>query len=164
MTDNDRPSVFFGLSRLGLGLIFLWAFFDKLFGLGRATTAGQAWLNGGSPTSGFLLHATTGPLANFYHGLAGNSVVDWLFMLGLLGIGLALTLGVKVKLASYAGVVLMVLLWSSVLPPANHPFLDEHIIYALVLLGIAQTNAGDVIGFGRWWSKTRLVEKYPILR
>ena len=36
--------------RLSLGWIFLWAFLDKMFGLGHETTSAQAWINGGHPT------------------------------------------------------------------------------------------------------------------
>ena len=49
--------------RLALGWIFLWAFLDKAFGLGHDTTAAKSWVNGGSPTKGFLGSATTGPFA-----------------------------------------------------------------------------------------------------
>ena len=42
------------LLRLALGVEFLWAFVDKLFGLGYSTPSARAWLNGGSPTKGFL--------------------------------------------------------------------------------------------------------------
>jgi thiosulfate dehydrogenase [quinone] large subunit len=37
--------------RLALGWIFLWAVIDKLFGLGFATPAKNAWIDGGSPTT-----------------------------------------------------------------------------------------------------------------
>ena len=40
--------------RLSLGWIFLWAFLDKLFGLGHETAAKAAWIHGGHPTLGFL--------------------------------------------------------------------------------------------------------------
>ncbi|MBU5537380.1 MAG: DoxX family membrane protein [Candidatus Aenigmatarchaeota archaeon] len=151
------------LLRLGMGWIFLWAFFDKLFGLSFATTPDKSWLAGGSPTYGFLKFATYGPLASFYHSLAGSVVVDWLFMLGLLGIGTALILGIVTRIASYAGIIMMILMWSALLPPKNNPFLDEHIIYALVLLSLSTVRAGQWFGLGKWWSKTRLVKKYPIL-
>lgn len=149
--------------RICLGLIFVWAFFDKLFGLGFATASGKAWLDGISPTIGFLKFGTTGPLAPFYKGLAGNLFVDWLFMLGILGIGLSLILGIGIKIAGYSGALLMLLIWSALLPPKNHPFLDEHIIYLIVLLIIAKGNMGQVLGFGKWWSETDLVQKYKIL-
>ena len=42
------PALF--LLRLALGVEFLWAFFDKLFGLGYSTPSARAWLEGGSPT------------------------------------------------------------------------------------------------------------------
>lgn len=162
MTSNTN--MFFGLARIGLGLIFLWAFLDKLFGFGLATKAAQSWLNGGSPTAGFLNNAAKGPFVDFYHSLAGSPVVDWLFMIGLLGLGIALIFGIFVKIAGYAGTVLMLLMWAALLPPSNHPFLDEHIIYALLLLGFATSNAGDAVGFGQAWSNTRLVQKYPFLK
>ena len=34
--------------RLVLGFTFMWAFIDKLFGLGYATPAAKAWISGGS--------------------------------------------------------------------------------------------------------------------
>ncbi len=40
--------------RIAFGLTFLWAFVDKLFGLGYATPAGKGWIDGGDPTAGFL--------------------------------------------------------------------------------------------------------------
>lgn len=78
--------------RLAIGFEFLWAFFDKTFGLGYATPTARAWINGGSPTKGFLSGAI-GPLQGVFNSIAGAPVVDWLFMLGLLGVGLALILG-----------------------------------------------------------------------
>ena len=38
------------IARLSLGWIFLWAFLDKLFGLGHETPSARAWIDGGSPT------------------------------------------------------------------------------------------------------------------
>src|SRR4029453_18697766 len=79
--------------RPALGWIFLWAFLDKLFGLGHSTPAANSWLNGGSPTAGFLGKAATGPFTGFYHSIAGSVVADVLFMTALLGIAAALILG-----------------------------------------------------------------------
>ena len=55
----------------GLGWVFLWAFLDKTFGLGFGTGldaetgvvdrfGDAAWINGGSPTLGFLNFGATG--------------------------------------------------------------------------------------------------------
>ncbi len=158
------------LLRISLGYIFLWAFLDKLFGLKFATcktsTVGcsQAWLHEGSPTKGFLSHATTGPFASFYHHLAGQAWVDGLFMLGLLAAGLGLLLGVWVRLAALIGVIMLILMWSALLWPANTPLVDEHIIYLLALFGVALTDEHQVWGLRSWWLKTSLARSLPFLR
>ncbi|KKU21204.1 MAG: DoxX family protein [Candidatus Nomurabacteria bacterium GW2011_GWA1_46_11] len=123
--------------RLVMSLIFLWAFADKLLGLGFATTKEGAWLNGGSPTAGFLLKATRGPLAEFFQELAGVSLVDWLFMLGLLFAGAALLLNRFVVWGAMAGGIIVLLIYLAAFPPANNPLLDEHVVYILVLILLA---------------------------
>lgn len=157
-------SAVLGVTRLAMGWIFLWPFLDKMFGLSHETASADAWIHGGSPTSGFLGHATSGPLSSFYQSIAGYAWADWLFMLGLLGIGLGLILGVAGRLAAVAGGMLMVLMWSAVLPPANNPFLDEHVIYALVLAVLALSHAGGTFGFASTWEKLGTVGRYAILR
>jgi thiosulfate dehydrogenase (quinone) large subunit len=152
------------VTRLALGWVFLWAFLDKTFGLGNETASEAAWVNGGSPTEGFLANAPTGPFKDIYNDIAGAAWADWLFMIGLAALGVALIAGIGMRIAAVAGTVLLVLMWAAVLPPDNNPFIDDHLIYALVLVGLALINAGDVLGFGRWWSKTELVGRYPILR
>lgn len=150
------------LTRLCLGWTFLWPFLDKLFGLGHETTAAHAWINGGSPTKGFLSGAV-GPFASIYHSIAGAGLVDWMFMIGLLAIGVALLLGIGVRIAAVAGAVLLVLMWSASLPPQSNIFMDDHIIYALVLLGLAVVGAGNTLGLGHWWTQTSLVRRFPWL-
>jgi len=149
--------------RLGIGLIFLWAFFDKVFGFGFSTSPDKAWLLGNSPTLGFLKFGTHGPFTSFYQGIAGNVFVDWLFMLGLLLIGLSLILGIGVKIAGYSGALMLFLMWTALLPPTNHPFLDEHIIYLIVMIGLATVKSGHLLGLGKLWCKTGLVKKYKFL-
>jgi thiosulfate dehydrogenase [quinone] large subunit len=161
------------LARISLGFIFLWAFLDKLFGLGFSTCrdkmdvvhagCSQAWVNGGSPTQGFLGHATQGPFVNFYHNLANQSWVDWLFMAGLLGVGVGLLLGVTVRLSTVVGSVMLLLMWASLLWPANNPILDEHIVYILVLAAINLGNSQQRWGLRDWWVKTHLVKTAPFL-
>ncbi len=149
--------------RLALGWTFLWAFLDKAFGLGYATEAESAWINGGSPTTGFLSYATSGPLSGLYEGLAGNSAVDAVFMAALLLLGIALILGVANRLAGYGGALLMLLMWASRLPPENNPVIDDHIVYLIVLLGITAVLPGKWLGLGKWWSEQPLVKRFPIL-
>lgn len=132
----NRTNIYKAL-RYVMSFIFLWAFADKTFGLGYATVSGKAWINGVSPTSGFLLHATGGPLAEFFQSLANHNAVDWLFMLGLLGVGLGLLFHKYIKWASVAGIVMMLLMYLATFPPENNPLVDDHIVYILVLAVIA---------------------------
>src|SRR5262245_53555648 len=110
--------------RLALAWTFLWAFLDKLFGLGHETASKAAWINGGNPTKGFLAFGAKGPFTGFYHSIAGDTWTNWLFMLGLLGIGLALASGIGMRVAAASGTVLLLMMWSVTLPPANNVFMD----------------------------------------
>lgn len=161
--------------RIGFGLTFLWAFVDKLFALGFHTGydptgatldrfGPAAWVNGGSPTEGFLKFGADGPFKGFYNSIAGTAWADTAFMLGLLGIGVALTLGVGMRFAAVAGATMYLLMWSVVLPPENHPVLDDHVLGALTVVALALLNAGDTWGLGRWWGNTKIVQDYPVLR
>ncbi|MBI4812415.1 hypothetical protein HY798_03185 [Candidatus Falkowbacteria bacterium] len=160
-----KDQVIWGLLRLGMGWIFFWAFIDKVFGLGFATASGKGWLDGGSPTFGFLKFATHGPLAGIYQSMAGNPVVDWLFMIGLLLIGLALLLGMGVKIAGYSGALMLVLMYTAgFMPPVHNPFLDDHIINAIIMIGLTVVDAGSWLGFGRWWGNTKIVQRFGWLK
>jgi len=153
-----------GATRLALGWIFLWAFLDKMFGLGHETTSKDAWINGGHPTFGFLKFAAAGPFKGLYNDIAGQGWADWAFMLGLLSIGLALMLGVLMNLAASAGAILLVLMWTAVLPPENNPFMDDHLVYAAVLVLLALLGAGRYLGLGAYWERLPFVKKSAILR
>ena len=160
--------------RLAFGLTFLWAFFDKLFALGYHTGYDQAgnldrfgdaaWINGGSPTEGFLKFGADGPFKDFYNNIGGAAWADWLFMAGLLGIGLALTLGIGMRVAAATGALLYVLMWTVVLPPENNPVLDDHLLGAISLVVLALALAGDTWGLGKLWGSVKMVRQHTWLR
>jgi thiosulfate dehydrogenase [quinone] large subunit len=160
--------------RLALGFEFLWAFLDKTFGLGYSTATKDAWIHGGSPTKGFLAGANVGPFQGFFRSLSGVVAIDWLFMIGLLGIGLALILGVAIRPAAISGTLMLLMMWAAVWVPAKiaggqpsgstNPIVDEHIIgiFGLVVLaGLATWGAGYL---GRKWAAFRVVQAHPWLR
>ncbi|MEV0937580.1 hypothetical protein [Streptomyces phaeochromogenes] len=164
-----RSYVFAGL-RLLTGFVFLWAFLDKTFGFGYATGSGKAWIDGGSPTKGFLGGVAVGPMESTFHDWAGAGWADWLFMLGLLGIGLALVSGIALRLAAVAGTAMMALMWIAEWPPAKHlsdgslsmstnPFADYHLIYAVVLIALAAVGAGATWGLGKAWARLPFVTR-----
>ncbi|MGX1541521.1 hypothetical protein [Streptomyces adustus] len=165
----------FATLRLLTGFVFLWAFLDKTFGLGYATPSGKGWIDGGSPTKGFLGSVAAGPMRSTFHSWAGAPWADWLFMLGLLGIGLALTVGLALRIAAVAGTAMMALMWIAEWPPARHladgsasmstnPFADYHLIYAVALIALAAAAARDTLGAGRFWAGLPLVRDHRWLR
>lgn len=163
------------VTRIALALVFLWAFADKTLGLGWSTPSERAWIRGGSPTRGFLANVEVGPFTDTFHTLAGNALVDWLFMLGLLGIGLALLGGVAMVVTAWATSIMMVMMWAAEWPPARftgagepsgsvNPLVDYHLIYAVTAITLAATFAGHSWGLGRRWQNMRLVRRLPWLR
>lgn len=166
----DSPAVrhsfkrFLGVARIALGGIFLWAFLDKLFGLGFSTPAARSWLNGGSPTKGYL-SSSVGPFAGFFHAIAGNPVTDALFMLGLFAVGLCLIVGIGVRVASISGALMMAFMYLShptwaVTPRGPNPLIDDHIVYGALLLAFAFSHAGRYLGLGGFWESNRFVMKH----
>ncbi len=165
-----------GFLRLAIGWTFVWAFIDKVFGLGFSTCrdakthivsvmCDAAWINGGSPTYGFLKFATKGPLAELYQMMAGWAAVEWLFMLGLLFVGGTLLLGIAVRPGALAGIALYILFYTAgFMPPEHNPFIDEHVINSIIMIGFLLTNPGRTLGLGSWWENTSLVKRFPILR
>jgi thiosulfate dehydrogenase (quinone) large subunit len=147
-----------GLFRAVLGFYFLWAFIDKLIGFDYSTPRENSWIEGGSPTTGYLSNAD-GPLAEYFNDIAGQQWTDWLFMIGLLGIGLALFLGIGVRIAAFFGVILLTLMFLASLPPETNPIIDDHIIMALALVLLACVGAGSVWGFGKPWRRAAFVSK-----
>src|SRR5881227_1186176 len=134
--------------RVATGFVFLWAFVDKLFGLGYATPSKGAWISGGSPTKGFLSGVHAGPFQSMFHAWAGTWWADTLFMLGLAAIGIAVIAGSALRLSAAAGALMMLMMWAAEWPFApstrtveathsTNPVIDYHIISALVLIALA---------------------------
>jgi thiosulfate dehydrogenase [quinone] large subunit len=130
----NKQKIVFTALRLSMGFIFLWAFLDKVFGLGFSTPVNKAWIHGASPTAGFLSMATKGPFVNIFHSLSGLVLVDWLFMAGLLFVGLTLIFNRYVKWGCVAGSLMLALMYLALLFPTTNPIIDDHLIYILVLM------------------------------
>lgn len=156
--------------RISLGFVFLWAFLDKTFGLGYSTPSARAWIHGGSPTKGFLSSVELGPFQSAYHSMAGTWWADWLFMVGMVGMGIALIAGIGLRIAAVAAVVMMGLMWFAEFPFAQHtstgaasgstnPLTDYHFIYAFLAVVLALAYAGHTWGLGRRWAKLRFVRR-----
>jgi thiosulfate dehydrogenase [quinone] large subunit len=119
--------------------------------------------------AGYLQNAQT--FSGFYHWLAQpvflpyiNFINEW----GLTLLGISLILGAFVRLSSLLGAFLMFLYYFPVL---NFPYagdhyyiVDDHIIFALVLLMFAAFKVGRIWGLEKWYSDSPIFSQYPKLR
>lgn len=142
--------------RLSLGWLFFYAGITKVLN--------PAW-----SAAGYLKGAKT--FVEFYQWLASPGIlpaVDFVNEWGLTLLGLSLIFGVFVQLSSILGAVLMLLYYLPILDfPYPNPYsylVDEHIIYALVLLLFASLRAGRVWGLENWCSNLPICSKFPRLR
>jgi len=178
LTGHKLGWTFLSLTRIAIGFYFLWAFLDKLLGLGFSTCrtvaedksftidlfcspdpvtgAGGAWINGSHVTEGYLVYGgnPNSPFHTFFVELGAQRWTDWIFMLGLLGVGLALMLGIGTKFGMFAGVAMLLMMYATQMWPATNPILDDHIIMTLAVVGVVLVELGhQSIGFGKPWRK-----------
>jgi len=143
MSQFQKISLF--LLRVSMGWLMFYAGITKILN--------PAW-----SAAGYLKGAKT--FAWFYQWLLSpgilpviNFVNEW----GLALLGVSLIFGVFVRLSSVLGAVLMLLYYFVILdfphPNAFSYIVDEHVIYALVLLFFVATRAGRVWGLENWLSQ-----------
>ena len=128
-----------------MGWLMFYAGITKIL---NPTWSAAGYLKGAKTFTGFyqwLLSPDILPTINF--------VNEW----GLALLGVSLIFGVFVRLSSVLGAVLMLLYYFVILdfPPPNafSYIVDEHVIYALVLIFCAATRAGRVWGLENWLSQ-----------
>ena len=118
---------------------------------------------------GYMKGAKT--FAGFYNLMSQPNilpVVNFINEWGLTLLGVSLILGVFVRFSSVLGALLMLLYYFPVLTfpkVGQYGFIiDEHIIYAFVLLFFAGVKAGRVWGLEKWCSNLPVCSKFPKLR
>lgn len=151
---SSLESKFLFISRLAIGWLIFYAGITKI--LDPAWTA-----------AGYLANAKTFP--GFYGWFASPANIDWVNFLnewGLTLIGISLILGLGVRLSSILGALLMLLYYFPVLefPKVEHGFIvDDHLIYAVILLFFAAVRAGRYYGLDNWCANLPICRKYPRL-
>lgn len=149
--ENKLSSLSLAALRIALGGLFFYAGITKVFN--------PAW-----SAAGYLNNAKTFP--ELFHWFAQPGILPFINFVnewGLTLLGISLILGVAVRLSSLLGAALMMLYYLPVLdfpyPNAHSYIVDEHIIYALVLVFFAVVRAGRVYGLDKIWTASR----YPNL-
>lgn len=136
MNISQRTALF--VLRLAMGWLMLYAGITKVL---NPQWSAAGYLKGAKMFAGLyqlLLNPSVLPIVNF--------VNEW----GLTLLGVSLILGIFVRLSSALGAVLMLLYYFPVLTfpyAGEHSYIiDDHIIYALVLLLFAAMRAGKTWG------------------
>lgn len=140
MTNFQKISLF--LLRLGMGVLFFLAGYTKLI---DPMWSAAGYISGAKNFTGFytwLLRPEILPAVNFLN--------EW----GLTLIGVALLLGIFVRLSSVFGFLIMVLYYLPIYPPLHGP-IDEHVIYALVFMVFMAFGSGEILTASNW-IQTRL--------
>lgn len=147
---------FLFLLRVAMGWLMFYAGIAKIL---NPEWSSAGYLNGAKTFAGFyqwLLQPNILPVINF--------VNEW----GLTLLGISLILGIGVRLSSILGAILMLLYYFPVLqfpyiPPHSY-IIDDHVVYALVLLLFASLRAGRVWGLENWCSSLPICSRFPRLR
>lgn len=154
MSKNSKITLL--LLRLGMGWL--------MFNAGFVKVLDPEW-----SAAGYLENAQTFP--SFFAWFAQPEILpftDFVNEWALTLLGISLILGIFVRLSTKLGAVLMLLYYFPVLEfPLIKPYyllVDEHIIYAIVLLVIGALHAGRDGGLDEWFTATKFFKKHPKLR
>jgi thiosulfate dehydrogenase [quinone] large subunit len=142
MTNVQRWGLF--LLRVSLGWMYLYAGVEKLANPGWSAAG---YIGGAKNLPGlYSFFMSPGVLP------AVNLLVEW----GLTLLGVALILGIGVRIAAWCGALLMFLFWLALPFPqtsATAFIVDDHIIFISALITLAYFKAGRVYGLANWAGK-----------
>ncbi len=127
--EPTRIGIF--LVRLFVGIWFLLAGIEKIV---------KPW-----SAEGFLVNTTKGsPLHNVFLSM-NISVVNALVVWGLVLIGIAMILGMLVRLAAYSGMIMQSFFWIAKYPWEHGPF-QENLMLVMIFLLFILAGAGNYYG------------------
>lgn len=164
MYITGRYLSFVGLGRIVIGVIFLWAGFEKLLGEGLWNGVLGEGSDGWS-AAGFLQFATGGslgwpfveagaegpfnPTASFWQDVAANqgamTIINYLVPLGQIGIGISLILGLFTRFGAAMGTLMMLFFFVAAWD-FEFGIVNQHLTYAVVTFGLAVIGAGNYYG------------------
>lgn len=143
MTNSQKITLF--LLRVSLGWMFLYSGLSKVLA--------PSW-----SAEGYIKNAKT--FVSFYQWLTDPNIlpiINFLNEWGQTALGIALILGIFVRISSILGALMMFLYYFPILEfpyVGTHSFLvDEHIIYAFTLIYLSAVRAGRAYGLAVFTSK-----------
>ncbi len=154
MTKAQKITLF--LLRISMGWLMFYAGITKV-------------LNPEWTAAGYLQNAKT--LPGLFAWFAAPANIGWVNFVnewGLTLLGVSLILGVFVRLSSILGVLLMMLYYLPILTfpriGATAYIVEQHVIYALVLVFFATVRAGRYYGLENWCGNLPICSRFPRLR
>lgn len=116
--------------------------------------------------AGYLENAVPpgNPFVGAWSVFATLPATDLLVQWGLTLTGIGLLFGAFVRWNALWAAAMMVLFWASSLPLEHAVVIDEHVVYAVVLVSLAALDAGKVAGADAYLSTTDLVRENAVLR
>lgn len=144
------------LLRVALGWMFFYAGITKV-------------LNPEWTAAGYIKAAKTLPdLYAFFLQPNVLPVIDFLNMWGLTLVGVALILGIGVRIASVGGLFIMMMYYLPILdfphPNPNAYIVDQHVIYGIAFLTLMAFRAGRVFGLEKVCARLPFCSRHPKLR
>jgi thiosulfate dehydrogenase (quinone) large subunit len=157
MSDSSTERGLIVFFRLAMAWTFLYAASHQVFVPGWSVAG---FLNSTKTFHGLFAHFATPTMA---------PITTFLVEYGHLLIGLSLLLGIMVRVSSFFGILLMIVYWMAhmdwpYISDTNNFILDEHLVYAGVLVYLIVKHAGHVFGLDGWFENLRVVRDHPGLR
>ena len=95
-------------------------------------------------------------------------------MIGLASIGVALVLGIAMRVAAISGALMLAFMWAAEWPLARHgsdgaatsssnPFMDSHLVYALALFALVAVAADTTWSLRSRWTTIPIVARHTWL-
>lgn len=153
-TASERALIIF--FRLTMAWTFLYAASHQVF----TKWSVADFLNSTKTFHPFYVHFTSPAIA---------PMLTFVVSYGHLLIGLSLLLGLAVRLSSIFGIALMILYWTAhmdfpYISNTNNFLVDEHIVFAGVLVLLIVERAGHVWGLDAWAATQGFLRRQPFLR
>lgn len=117
--------------------------------------------------AGYLNNVPAGnPLTGLWTMMAGVPMVDMFVTWGLLLTGVGILLGAFFRWSSFWAAVMMLTFWASSLkggilqglPVAHGWVIDSHLVYVMLLFGLAAFGAGRILGVDQYLENYGFVE------
>jgi thiosulfate dehydrogenase [quinone] large subunit len=154
MTDNKSERALIVFFRLAMAWTFLYAASHQVFVPGWSV-------------AGFL--DSTKTFHSFYTHLTGPgiaAILTFLVEYGHLLIGLSLLTGLMVRVSASFGIILMLVYWTAhmdfpYISDSTNFLIDEHVVYAGVLVFLIVKSAGHVWGLDGLIEKSGWLKTHP---